>query len=184
MYTSIVLIALVGSADAKLASPAAPAWQTDYATAQKRGVAEKKPLAVVVGRGSSGWNTLSRDGKFDASVTDALHNNYVCVYIDADTDSGQKLADSFEMKGGLVLSDRSGDKQAFRHEGTLTNSDLQGVLKRFADPERVVTRTETHGQAEVRYYPSDAAPAPTSGTVPSYFVPASSGSYCPSCQRR
>ena len=182
MYTSILCIALVGSADMAAFLPKIPAWQTDYSAAQKRGTESKKPLAVVIGHGPSGWEAVSRDGKLDPAVMETLNASYVCVYVDASTERGQKLADSFEMKNGLILSDRSGEKQAFRHEGTLTNGDLDGVLKRFSDPERVVTSTETHGQTEVRYYPSEAAPA--SSAAPSYFVPANSGSYCPSCQRR
>ena len=181
MYTSLVLIALVGSADAKVAVPRAPAWQTDYSVAQKRCIEFKKPLAVVIGRGPSGWEAVSRDGKLDSVVAETLHANYVCVYVDVATERGEKLADAFEMKSGLVISDVSGEKQAFRHTGTLTNGDLDGVLKRFSNPERVVTSTEVHGQTEIRYYPSDAAPSST--TSPSYLAP-SSGSNCSSCRGR
>ncbi len=176
MYTSLMVVALVGSADVK-----ALTWQTDYSAAQKRALEQKKPLAVVIGRGASGWEAVSRDGKIDAATAEALQTHYVCVYIDATTERGEKLADAFEMKSGLVLSDRSGDKQAFRHTGTLSNGDLESVVKRYSDPERVVTRTETHGQPEIRYYPSEATP--TSGGAPYYFAP-SGGSSCPSCGRR
>ncbi len=181
MFTSILCIALASSVDAAARLPKVPAWQTDYSAAQKTGADARKPLAVVIGRGAAGWEGVSKDGKLDAAVLETLLSSYVCVYVDASTERGQKLADVFEMKGGLILSDHTGTNQAYRHEGTLTASDLDGVLKRFSDPERVVTRTEIHGQAEIRYYPSAAAPA--SNALPSYYVP-SGGSNCSSCQRR
>ena len=168
MYTSIVCVALAGSADVSAALPKAPAWQTDYSAAQKIGAEEKKPLVVVIGRGPDDVAAVSRDGKLDPSVVEALQAHYVCVYIDATSERGQKLADAFEMKSGLVISDRSGEKQAFRHEGTLTNGDLGRVLNRFADPDRVVERTETQQRTEVRYYPGDASPG-VPAFAPSYL---------------
>jgi hypothetical protein len=179
MYTSLVWIALTGTADATAAK--APAWQTDYSAAQQKGLEEKKPLAVVIGKGPSGWEAVSRDGKLDPAAMEALQANYVCVYIDAATERGQKLADAFEMKSGLIISDRTGEKQAFRHEGTLANGDLTTVLRRYAAPGLVVTRTETHGQPEIRNY-YDPAMRPGTGVPSYYFAPSSGG--CASCGRR
>ena len=132
-------------------------------------------MAVVIGRGPSDWDAVTRDGKLDTSVAEVLGASYVCVYVDTTTDRGRMLADAFEMKSGLVLSDRTGEKQAFRHEGTLSNGDLARVLQRYSAPDRVVTRTETHAQTEIRYYPYES-PAPAVA-APSYFVPVRGG-YC------
>src|SRR5438105_13631741 len=105
MYTSMVWMALAGTVDVSAMLPKVAAWQTDYSTAQKRGLEEKKPLAVVLGSGPEGWAAVSRDGKLDPSVMESLYDNYVCVYVDVATERGQKLADAFEMKSGLVISD-------------------------------------------------------------------------------
>jgi hypothetical protein len=175
MYTSLVWIALTGTADGTAAKLQ---WQTDYSAAQKKGVEEKKPLAVVIGRGPSGWEAVSRDGKIDPAAAEVLQGNYVCVYVDASTERGQKLADAFEMKSGLIISDRTGDKQAFRHEGTLGNGDLTTVLRRYAAEDHVVTRTETHGQTQFRNYYD---PAPANGTAaPRYYYAPSFGGSCSS----
>jgi len=167
MYTSLVWIALSGSVGSSAALPTELAWQSDYSTARKRGAEEQKPLAVVVGRGSSGWENLSREGRLNPEVRELLQAHYVCVYIDVDSESGKDLASAFEMRAGLVLSDRSGDKQAFRHEGALTNDELEKNLRRYATPDRVVTQTETLMTRESRYYSPGNAPAyyPYSGPV-------------------
>ena len=182
MYTSIVLVALISSADAKVAAPKAPAWLTDYSAARQRGVEKKLPLAVVIGNGPKGWEAVAQGGKFDPSVAETLLSSYVCVYVDATLEQGQKMADAFQMKSGLILSDRSGEKQAFRYEGSLTNGDLDSVLKRFSIPDRLVNSTETQVQSTIRNYPYEGAP--TGAGVPTYLAPASGGSYCPSCRGR
>jgi hypothetical protein len=173
-----MLIALVSAADAQT-----PTWMTDYSAAQKRGVAQKKPLAVVVGNGAAGWEAVARDGKLDPAVLEKLQASYVCVYVDAKTERGQALAQAFALTHGLIISDVTGEKQAFRHEGALSNTDLTSVVSRFADTTRSVTQTETQVQSEIRYYPSEGAAPGNGAAVPSYLIP-SSGSYCPSCQRR
>src|SRR5207302_6334215 len=61
---------------------------------------------------------------------------------------------------GLVLSDRRGDNQAFRHEGTLADADLERQLRKYSDPDRVVRRTESGAVATTSYYAAPAAPAP------------------------
>jgi hypothetical protein len=43
-----------------------------------------------------------------------------------------------------VLSDRSGNLQAFRHEGDLTDAKLVSYLDRFSDPNLVVKTTVTN----------------------------------------
>jgi len=165
MFTSMVWVALAGSS-VSTTLPTVPAWQTDYQVAKKRGAEEKKPLAVVIGNGATGWESLSREGKLDPAVVELLQAQYVCVYIDATSQQGQKLADAFEMTQGVVLSDRQGERQAFRHEGQITGTDLERSLRQFADPNHTVIRTESLRHTEVRNYPTEVQTAPV---YPSQF---------------
>jgi hypothetical protein len=129
----------------------------DYSIAYQRGQKEKKPLAVFVASGPRGWDRLSRDGKLGREIEQILGASYVCVYLDADKEDNKKLASSFDLtrQRGLIISDQTGAKQAFRSEETLTNADLARSLKKFADPDVVVSTTET----PVR--PPVYVPAPT-----------------------
>jgi hypothetical protein len=171
MYTSILLLALSTAPSADLASPS---WSTDYFAASKLSAAAKKPLAVVLGSGEAGYDQLDREGKLTTEAKGLLASKYVCVYVNTDTAEGQRLAKAFEMPNGLgiVISDRSGDLQAFRHEGGLASSALVRNLERYADPEREVRTTETSTTQRTSYY-APGAPATTAGY-------AASG-YCPSC---
>src|SRR5262249_39112171 len=60
------------------------------------------------------------------------------------TEAGKRTASDFEMPGGkgIIISDRTGGVQAFRHEGDLTNADLHAYLQRYTG-DRAITRTET-----------------------------------------
>jgi hypothetical protein len=162
MHTSIVLVALAGTAVASNAVSTEVNWHGDYAAALREGRSARKPLAVFVGTGSHGWDRLSKEGRLNRAATDLLKAEYVCVYVDLDRRAGREMAGSFEIAGGpgLVLSDRRGDNQAFRHEGTLDDADLERQLRKYSDPERVVSRTETIAQATISYYPPQPAPAP------------------------
>jgi hypothetical protein len=167
MFTSLVWVALAGTSGTTGMLPTVPAWQSDYQAAKKRSADEKKPLAVLLGSGAADWDTLSRDGsKIDPAIVELLQDRYVPVYIDVTTEKGQKLADAFEMKQGVILSDRSGENQAFRHEGVLASADLERNLRRFAEPDRAVTQTETLYRTEIRNYPATAA---YPSYAPSYY---------------
>jgi hypothetical protein len=173
MHTSIVLLAMAGVTASTGAAPTDPSWQGSYAEAVRLGKAAHKPLAVFVGSGRQGWQAVSEDGRLSGPVKELLRDRYVCVYVDRSRPAGRELADSFEMPTGpgLVLSDHGGENQAFRHEGTLTNADLERSLLRYADPERVVGRTETvASRDEVRYYPPEQAAPPVLAPVP-VFAP-------------
>jgi hypothetical protein len=160
VYTSLILFALTSSTSAIDAAPS-PSWNRDYALARKQGESEKKPLVVVVASGQGGWNKLAHDGSLSDEAKTILTNDYVCVYVDTATEEGKRLAREFEISDalGIVISDRTGNRQAFRHEGDLANPDLARYLKRYADPDRVVVSTETNPAepARVRY----AQPAPS-----------------------
>ena len=103
-----------------------------------------------------------------------LADNYVCLYVDTEHIAGRELAASFEMGGpGLVISDGTGEVQAFRHEGDLSNNRLLKYLQRFSDPDRVVMVTETNPAPAVSYY-QPAAPV-YAPMYPVSFSPAFGG---------
>ena len=127
--------------------------------------------------GKTGWETIAKDGKIDEQAAKLLNSKFVCVYIDAETSSGHKLAEAFEVKNkGLVISDRTGNSQAFSHTGDLSQTDLTKALEKYSDANRVVLSTEsveevapppapkTYQQGTIRYY----------GTAPA--------STCPNCR--
>jgi hypothetical protein len=123
----------------------------DYQDGLRRSERENKPVAVFIGSGKKGWEKLSQEGKFSTPIHDRLASDYVCVYIDAKQQ--EFLASAFEIDGtGLVISSAGGKLQAFRHEGDLTNDDLERYLARFADPERPVRQTVDTRQAQQRSY--------------------------------
>ena len=162
MHTSIVLIALAGTA-----------WRVQHrvhggqlARGLHGGVARRPRRPQAPGRfrrQRKPW--LGRDEQGGAptrAARDLLRSEYVCVYVDRDRRAGRELAESFEMGDGpgLVLSDRRGDSQAFRHEGTLDDDALERQLRKYSDPDRVVRRTETGAVATTSYYAAPAAPVP------------------------
>jgi len=154
MYTSIVFVALSGSLVAS-SHYESLAWQKDYAQARQTGQTDKKPLAVFVGSGANGYDKVAREGNLSPEIQKALEG-YVCVYVDANTPEGQKLAADLAITGGsgLVLSDRTGEKQAFYHDGELSSADMQRWVTQFADPNVVVNTTMTNNSAHMSMYPS------------------------------
>src|SRR5262249_43696729 len=116
---------------------------------------EGRPLAVFVGSGKAGYKAVSREGTLNADVRKLLKENYVCVYLDADKPASQTLIDALEITRGkgLVISDRTGQVQAFHHDGTLTDGPMARSLRRFADPATTVRTTETNPSSRVSYYP-------------------------------
>ncbi len=150
MYTSTLLVALLsvpGAVDT-------PTWATSYSAACKECETAKKPLAVFLGTGKTGYDRVARDGGLSTECRKQLASGYVCVFIDTSTESGRRLAGEFEMPSGqgIVISDRGGAVQAFRHEGDLTNADLNAYLERYASGTAVST-TETIDSARTSFAP-------------------------------
>jgi hypothetical protein len=150
MYTSILCFALsAGLAPNGEAIPVNPSWRNDYPLALKEGRRARRPLAIFVGSGPDGWDSLSKDGSLDKEARQLLEHNYVCVYLDSDTVEGRRLADQLELTRGrgVILSDVTGEKQAFWHAGPLSNENLNHYLRKYSDPERLVQSTETVPEA-------------------------------------
>lgn len=164
MHTSILLLAAFGvhgplQADA--------VWLRDYQSAQRLARNEQKPLAVVLGSGESGWQALCREGQLGHEAQRLLAADYVCVYIDTSEASGKRLAAALDIPNGpgLVISDRSGDLQAFSHAGVIGGEDLARYLRRYAERDRLVRRTESSSDTAE---PATPAVQPTAQPVPVY----------------
>jgi len=125
-------------------------------------------LAVFIGTGSSGWENASKEGALGKQVKEILASEYVCVYLDTKNEEGRRLAKAFSISSGtgLVLSDKSGKLQAFRHDGDLEPSELQTYLNRYADPDRVAATTETR---------EDLQPRPVRVAPPVRYAPVGRG---------
>jgi hypothetical protein len=163
-------------------SPAAelPTWVKDYETAVAESQREKKPLAVFLASGSRGWREVVQGAAPSEEIVKLLHTNYICVHIDTLQKANKELAAEFGVKSGmgLILSDRSGTEQAFRHEGVLENRRLAKILLKYADPDRVTLVTETVEPEPTR--PAASAP-PRPKHTPLFLdgmSPASNGRSC------
>lgn len=145
MYTSILLVALTGIAP-NADGPKAPKWSLDYAAASKQAADAKKPLLVVLAPGEGGYQKLGHEGALGAEAEGLLAEKYVCVHIDTNSAKGKELAQAFAIPDGLgiVISDRTGEKQAFRHEGDLNREVLVSYLTRYSDPNHVFVETESN----------------------------------------
>ena len=171
MYTSVMLVALSGSVVASYAAHDL-AWQTDYAQARKMGESERKPLAVFIGTGATGYDKVCRDGKLSAEVQKLLADNYICVYVDASTPAGEKLVKELAMTQpmGLVISDRTGQLQAFYHQGDLPETAMTQWLRRFADPNVVVRTTVVNDDSRVSMYYSPNGANGFAGYAPNGYM--------------
>src|SRR5271165_6234409 len=120
MYTSVTVVALV-SFFAIPTPPTGVRWHTDYNRAQTEAKKEGKPLAVFIGSDSTRYAGMSQDGRLAASTAMYLAANYVCLYADTQDETGRRLADELAISQGrgLVISDRTGQLQAFCHDGDL-----------------------------------------------------------------
>ncbi len=172
MHTSVLWLAIA------MAAPSAeksPEWQASYGLAQKQGQTISKPLAVFLAPGKEGWKQLSSEGKLSKEALEQLADGYVCVHLDTTTAEGKKWAKAFEMTSGLglVLSNRSGEDQAFRHEGSLDGGVLTSTLTNHSG--QTVTRTS--------YYPSESGSTRVyeQGTIQGRTQYAPSPSYSRSC---
>lgn len=159
--TSLAMLALSGMLGANVS--AQPEWQSDYRKALAMAVKEHKPLAVFIVKGEA-----KKLQQLPSEVAKVLKSEYISVTINSADVDGKKIAQAFELTEGVVISDRTGEKQAYRIEGKTSTDDLSKTLTRLAEPNRVTTTTEVYGEA-----------APVTAT--SFFAPAP---YCPSCQQQ
>ena len=157
MFNAIALMVL--ASNLATANVASPTFSTDYSHARSEVATQRKPMAVFVGTGKDGWNQVVTQSPMDTTVKDMLASKFVCLYIDRNTTQGKDLAQKFDLadSDGLVISDRSGNLQAYSHQGKLETSEITRVLTTYAAPEMPVQKTESN------------IPAPTPAPV---YVPA------------
>jgi hypothetical protein len=176
MNTSIIGVALAVAlfpANATLA----PSWHTDYRQARAVGDREHKPLVVVIGSGKTPWANLARAAEQDGSINQTLRSNYVCLFVDTDTTEGQRLAQTFALSGpGVVISDRTGEYQAYRKAGEVPAVELARTLTEYTDDAYVARKIAPPAQPAAPVY----QPAPV-------YYPAFGGGFggggCSSCRR-
>ncbi len=156
---SVLLVAMTGAVSAQEI-----AWKRTYQEGRQEGQKAGKPLAVFVGSGPAPGKHLM-EGSLSSAIRKILADHYVCVHLDADRDDQQRLIRELGIRSnqGLVLSDRTGDLQAYSCDGPMSESELARQLRTFADP-TVVVRTTVTGNApsvalanplqRVSYYPS------------------------------
>jgi hypothetical protein len=193
MHTTLLWVVVFGlTAPAAMTEETVP-FEEDYRLARKAAADVQKPLAVFLGTGEDGFKQVGKGG-LTADIEKLLAAKYVCVYVDTSTPEGKNLARAFEMPTGLgiILSDRSGDVQAFRHEGDLAQDNLLSYLTRFANPTAPVLRTESNPdhptltpasyQSAPRfqniYQPNTIPNYGNSGFAPSFMQPRYSPSNC------
>jgi hypothetical protein len=171
MYSTLALLAF---SLPMATQPGKVAWQNNYREARANGIAKHKPLAMFIAPGKDGWKKILAEGAFNANIQRILADNYVPVFIDRDSTEGKKTVAAFGLgdQPALIISSRSGDIQAFRHEGTLTETDLTVCLNRYSSAGLVVTTTESLINATNRVSAAYASPAPA---YQNYYAPAFGG---------
>ncbi len=140
--------------------------QTDYGVALKVAATEKRPMAVLIGKGNS-FSQLMSDRNLTTEAKKLLNEKYVCVVVNTDTASGKELASQFDLtNGGLVISSTGGAYQALRQSGTVTATELSRHVAAYANATATPVTTVTAG-----------VPTTTYGTVApaSYYTPAFGG---------
>lgn len=164
LTTILAAVALSGSL-APAAKPEFPV-QSDYAKALTQAANEKKPMAVLIGKGDL-FAKLSTDLTAEAKKT--LADKYVCVAIDADSKSGAELADQFQLTNGLVISSAGGTYQALRHSGTVKAADLAKHATAYATATGVPATTASTSSSVITstsFYRGAADTTPAGAAAP------------------
>lgn len=188
MTTTIwTVIALSGS----LVSATKPEFQaqTDYGHALTVAATEKKPMAVLIGKGDA-FAKLMADKSLTEEAKKLLGEKYVCVAVNTDTAAGKELAGQFGLAdGGLVISSAGGTYQALRQSGAVTASELSKHVAIYASGGAAPATTVTAGVETVSpattYAPTIPVPpsyrptlTPASGN---FFQPPTFGTSAPGC---
>jgi hypothetical protein len=99
---------------------------------------------VFVGSGKAGFTSVVREGAFSPEVSRLLSQKFVCLYVDTTKASGRTLADAFQLNKGVIISDRTGQSQAFSLAGDVSSAELSKTLVAYADADpKDVKKTET-----------------------------------------
>jgi hypothetical protein len=153
--------------------------QTDYAFALRQAASEKKPMAVLIGKGDP-FAKLALDAGLSAEAKKLLAEKYVCVSVNVETEAGKALAGQFQLTDGLVISSVGGTHQALRQPGSVTVTDLAKHTAAYADVPGTPATTVTVGvPVTASYYGQVITTGGCSGgNCPTYVYPAGYSS-CP-----
>lgn len=177
--TFMAVIALAGS----MVPAAKPEFeaQTDYGQAVKVAATEKKPMAVLIGKGDV-FSKMMADSSLTAEAKKLLKEKYVCMTVNVETDAGKELAKQFQMtEGGLVISSAGGSLQALRHNGAVTAGELSKHTTTYANVSAVPATTVTAGAATpTYYYQQPVYSSCPGGTCPTITTSSCPGGTCPS----
>lgn len=175
--TILAVIALSGSL-----VPAAKSdfqAQTDYGHALKVAATEKKPMAVLIGKGDA-FTKLLADKGLTEEAKKLLSEKYVCVAVNTDTTAGKDLAGQFGLAdGGLVISSTGGTYQALRQSGAVTASELSRHVATYANGSEAPATTTTAGAEAVAPAPTYAPSPPVTPSYRPTFAPASGNFFQP-----
>jgi hypothetical protein len=175
--TTTILAALALSG--VLAPAAKPEFraQTDYGQAMKQAVSEKKPMAVLIGKGDV-FAKMMADSGLTTEAKKVLTEKYVCLAVNVETEAGKTLAGQFQMSdGGLIISSAGGTHQALRQSGTVSASDLAKQTAAYAGSTGTPSTTVTVGapSTPTSVYPSGGTYTPGAIYPAGGFYP--SGNY-------
>jgi hypothetical protein len=165
--TILAVIALTGS----MAPAAKPEFQaqTDYGQALKQAAEQKKPMAVLIGKGDAFAKVMTDTG-LSAEAKKLLTEKYVCVSVNVETDAGKTLAGQFQLTDGLVISSAGGTYQALRQAGTVSAADLAKHTATYANANGTPATTVTAGTpvtTSTSFYAPAYAPA---AAAPTYTI--------------
>lgn len=116
-------------------------WRFDYSSAYREAHTLQKPLLVVFAQGKAQPNNILTHGEISPSTRKLLVAEFICCYIDSESESGKKLAEQYALSKGLVISDRGGNNQALRHEGALTPEIFNRYVEDVIEPTAILTTT-------------------------------------------
>jgi hypothetical protein len=165
MFSTLVATVAVTGLTTGFTPSAQPKWQPDYPTAARLAAAQHKPLAVFVGHGPAGIAQLPVAG--DAGK--ALGEQFVSVYVDADSAAGRPLAAALQVSTGLVISDHTGTLQALKHQGPVQPAELAGYLATYAVPQSVTQTVQVRADT----------PAPVAAPAAPIAAPVLAPAYSP-----
>jgi hypothetical protein len=144
MLPAVLIAAVSIGGDPNIPGPSIN-WDRPYSPTRLAAIEAKRPLAIFVSSGIDGWKKVIREGRLNSETIKVLVRHYETVYVNQDTDDGRRVAEALELSGktGLVIGDRTGELQAFRHVGDLANAEIVRHLSRYADQNHVVSTTES-----------------------------------------
>jgi hypothetical protein len=147
-----ISVAMYAALGFLVAAPS-PEFAPTYAKALATASAQQKPVAVFIGQGTDGFTKLVTDGGVTTEAVQALKTQYVCVYVDTTTEAGKDLAGSFQMTEGLVISDKTGNLQALRHEGLVPAVSLTQYTQTYSQMTGPIARTIYAGRNVIEQRP-------------------------------